>query len=116
MTPGNGEERIHVRGISEGVNGKDCFGFLRDRRFSLSWIHVESDGINIYKDGICSDIANRIGCSDKGERWHNHFFSQSYIQCKDAKVEACSSGAHSNGEGGTRITGDSLLKLFELWA
>ena len=61
MTPRNGEKRVHVRRISKGVNGNDCSGFVRDRRFSLLWIHVERDGININKDGICSHIANRVG-------------------------------------------------------
>src|SRR5580704_4720810 len=65
MTPRNGEKRIHVRWIPEGVNGHDGSSLVRDRRFSPLWIQVESDRININKDGICAHVTNRIGYSDE---------------------------------------------------
>src|SRR5258708_9401698 len=116
MTPSNGKKRVHVRWISEGVNGNDHSGFVRDRRFSPLRIHVESDWININEDRICSHIANRIGCSDEGERRHNNLVPWSYAESKHAKVEAGSSGANANSVGSTRVDGNGVLKFFELWA
>src|SRR6202040_1725604 len=98
------------------MNGNDHFGFVRDRRFSPLRIYVESDRININEDGVCSHIANRIGCSDEGERRHNHFVPRLYIESKHAKVEGGSSGAHTNSVGSTRISGNGVLKFFKLWA
>jgi hypothetical protein len=116
MTARNGEKRIHVRWISEGVNGNDCSGFVRDRLFGPLWIHVESDGINVDKDGICSHIANRVGDSDEGEGRYNDFVPRSYTESKHAKVEARSSGAYADGVGNTRVSGNGVLEFFELWA
>src|SRR6267378_2131505 len=116
MTPSNGKKRIHVRRISESVNGDDRFGFVRDRRFRPLRIDVESDGINVNEDRVCSHITNRISCSDEGERWQNYFVPRSYAESKHAKVEAGSSGAYANSVGSARINGNCVLKFFELWA
>src|ERR1039458_4533097 len=116
MTARNGEKRIHVRWISEGVNGNDCSGFVRDRLFGPLWIHVESDGINVDKDGICSHIANRVGDSDEGEGRYNDFVPRSYTESKHAKVEARSSGAYADGVGNTRVSGNGVPRIFRALA
>jgi hypothetical protein len=67
MTPRNGEKRIHVRWIPDGVNGRDYSSLVRDRRFSPIRIQVEGDRINANKDWTCSQVTNRIGYSDEGE-------------------------------------------------
>ena len=116
MTPRNGEKCIHVRWIPEGVNGHDCSSFVRDRRFSPIGIQVEGDRININKDGICSHIANRVGCGDERERRHNDFVPRSNTESNDAEVEGGSSGADANGVGRTVVNGNRLLKFLKLWA
>ena len=102
---------VHFCRISEGVNRNNCSGFVRDRRFSLLWTHVESYGINVDKDGICSYIANRVGDSDEGERRHKHVVPRLYTESEHAKVGACSSGADADGMGRTRVNGNGLLEF-----
>src|ERR1700691_1885693 len=116
MTPCNREECIHIRRMSERVNGNDCLRFVRDRSFCLLWIHVESERININKDGICSNVANGVGCRDEGERRHNHFILRPYAESMHAQVKGGSPGAYANGVRSTRINGNGALKFFEFGA
>src|ERR1700733_4426270 len=116
MTPRNCEKRIHVGWITKGVNGNDCPGLVRDRLFNPLWIQVESDWININKDGACSHIADRIGHGDEGERRHNYLVPRSYLERQHAKGEAGGSPAYADGGRRTRVNGDRALKFFELGA
>ena len=76
------QNRIHVRRLTEKMDGNDRLGPLRYGLFQPGGVHGVGAFIDIDKHRLCAAIGNRLSGRHERGRYRDHFISRPDPQCE----------------------------------
>ena len=106
----NLKNRVHVRRLTEKMDGNDRLGPLRYGLFQTGRVHGVGAFININKHRLCAAIGNRL--SSRHERAGNreHFVSRPDPQCEECQPKRLRAAPDADGMRAIAVRGEILFE------
>lgn len=110
------QNRVHVRGEAEEMDGHDGAGLRGNRGFDFLWVNVESQGINIDKDGLGADVSNGPSGGDEAEGCGDDFLTGADLCGKKRKDQSVGARGAADSVLGIEFGGNFLFQFFDFRA
>ncbi len=110
----DGHDWVHVRHLSEQVDGHDRLGVLADDVLDLLGVDVVRDGVNVHEDRAGAGPPDAAGGGEERERGRDDLVADADVQAHQGVEQGIGAAGDADGVRAVGHLGDGLFKLLDL--